>query len=454
MNRRFLFYTILSLGILQTGMLAGGIPFSYDVVQFRGDSISTVVEVHYMYADHVLKTKREGKTAIKELSIETMVSNSTGPVATKSKIVESQEIRDSLIHEYAGIISFALKPGQYSLQTTISDVNNPALRDVFSSTLVVKQFLSTSPQISDIILASSIQSSTIAERGTQFERNGLLVSPMPSLEYVGTDAQLQTYCELYGLNKSMTDSFDIRYFIYDHIKREVVDMQYRRKRMGNSQTDVFKLPLDAVTSGMYYLRVELSFVNADNGVKDTIRTMKKFYINNPSMPVEDLAAVSEDEKFERSEFKTFTMEQIDKEFAFVQFIASSVELDPYKQLTTLAAKQRFMFRFWLMRDPQPMTPENEKYEDFKKNVSFARKNFKTIPFPEGWNSDRGRVILKYGQPTQIDRRYFNSDRAHPHEIWHYNEVQGGVQFIFVDIKGVENYILVHSTAMNEIHNYN
>jgi hypothetical protein len=38
----------------------------------------------------------------------------------------------------------------------------------------------------------------------------------------------------------------------------------------------------------------------------------------------------------------------------------------------------------------------------------------------------------------------------PYEIWFYNEIEGGVQFIFGDISGFGNYELLHSTKRGEV----
>lgn len=46
------------------------------------------------------------------------------------------------------------------------------------------------------------------------------------------------------------------------------------------------------------------------------------------------------------------------------------------------------------------------------------------------------------------------DGDRPHEIWRYDNIQGGVIFVFVDIDGTENFVLVHSTALYEIRNEN
>jgi hypothetical protein len=72
---------------------------------------------------------------------------------------------------------------------------------------------------------------------------------------------------------------------------------------------------------------------------------------------------------------------------------------------------------------------------------------------EGWKTDRGRVLLQYGFPTERNFTPVNGDN-HAYETWFYSDVQGGVYFYFVDVKGFGNFILVSSTAHGELRNDN
>jgi hypothetical protein len=68
---------------------------------------------------------------------------------------------------------------------------------------------------------------------------------------------------------------------------------------------------------------------------------------------------------------------------------------------------------------------------------------------EGWSTDRGRILLTYGKPNEIDRYYMEIDKK-PHEIWHYHELEGGSIFVFADITGFGEFDLIHSTYSREL----
>ena len=67
---------------------------------------------------------------------------------------------------------------------------------------------------------------------------------------------------------------------------------------------------------------------------------------------------------------------------------------------------------------------------------------------EGWKSDRGRVYILYGEPDLIERKNFELAGGDS-EIWHYDRIEGGVLFIFYDLKGTGDLQQVYSTKRGE-----
>ena len=73
----------------------------------------------------------------------------------------------------------------------------------------------------------------------------------------------------------------------------------------------------------------------------------------------------------------------------------------------------------------------------------------------GWKTARGRVLIQYGYPDEIQRQPFSIDTK-PYMMWEYigrNNIplQFGsrAEFVFVDKQGGGNYILVHSNVRGE-----
>ena len=106
-----------------------------------------------------------------------------------------------------------------------------------------------------------------------------------------------------------------------------------------------------------------------------------------------------------------------------------------------------LFRFWCNRDTDTNTVFNEALFKYRELINFANRFF-SFSKTQGWQTDRGRILLKYGLPTEREQHPFDSE-TRAYESWFYSEIQGGVYFHFVDMTGYGKYELVHSTAQFE-----
>jgi len=89
-------------------------------------------------------------------------------------------------------------------------------------------------------------------------------------------------------------------------------------------------------------------------------------------------------------------------------IIPHVDLAFYLSLEYDWDKKEWWRRFWAERDPTPTTPENEAFDEFKRRVLYAWKNF-----GKEWGSDksyyppwdsRGELYIKYGHPDYRDTK--------------------------------------------------
>ena len=118
------------------------------------------------------------------------------------------------------------------------------------------------------------------------------------------------------------------------------------------------------------------------------------------------------------------------------------------QLKFPEAKRKFLQDFWARTEagsgfgPSPMRSE------FLRRVSLANERYSRLR-KEGWRTDRGRVLIVYGEPDQI-QRYPSEVQSKPYQIWLYFQIEGGVEFVFVDKTGFGDYELVHSTKRGEL----
>lgn len=95
--------------------------------------------------------------------------------------------------------------------------------------------------------------------------------------------------------------------------------------------------------------------------------------------------------------------------------------------------------YWKERDPTPETEKNELYDEFYSRIQDANKLFHYSK-RDGWNTDRGRIYIKYGQPEEVIRDIQGSDAFARYEIWYYHQIRR--QFVFYDRLGSGEYRLL------------
>jgi GWxTD domain-containing protein len=200
----------------------------------------------------------------------------------------------------------------------------------------------------------------------------------------------------------------------------------------------YKLPTDAYT-------LVLSLIDSVNNYG--VSSSKKFFVYNPSVEYVDTFQVK-GSSFVTGMFGVMSEEELDDFFEKSMFISSAAEIDKYESLSDEGPKRQFLTEFWDARDNNPDDGKNQELVDYLKRLEISNERFRAMS-KEGWTTDRGRVYLIYGEPSEIDR-YPNETETRPYEIWHYNEIEGGVQFVFGDVTGFSEYILLHSTKRGEL----
>jgi GWxTD domain-containing protein len=116
------------------------------------------------------------------------------------------------------------------------------------------------------------------------------------------------------------------------------------------------------------------------------------------------------------------------------------------------AKRQFLYTFWKGRNALAVEDDTRTSKQYYQRVKQANDRFSTIR-RQGWRTDRGRVYLIFGEPSEIER-YPNEIDSKPYEIWRYNNLEGGVIFVFGDVSGFSEYQLLHSTMRGELRDEN
>jgi GWxTD domain-containing protein len=130
--------------------------------------------------------------------------------------------------------------------------------------------------------------------------------------------------------------------------------------------------------------------------------------------------------------------EFDLNAAFDQmvYIVNEDSLKKYKN-APLEQKKIFFNRFWAEHDPDPNTSKNELKNEYFRRINFSNQRFTVLGQP-GWATDRGRILIKFGFPDDIERHPFELGTK-PYEIWRYYSLRK--TFLFHDMSGFGDYRL-------------
>ncbi len=100
-------------------------------------------------------------------------------------------------------------------------------------------------------------------------------------------------------------------------------------------------------------------------------------------------------------------------------------------------KEEIFIEFWSEKFPVENEQVNGKMVEYYNRVNFANLHYGNNR--AGWETDRGRILIIYGQPTEVERS--ESDMGSlQYEIWYYNHLNR--RFVFKDEFGFGEYRLV------------
>ncbi|MCK9409596.1 MAG: GWxTD domain-containing protein, partial [Bacteroidetes bacterium] len=423
----------------------------YDIARYYGDERNIYIELYYSFDVSALKYGAESGGIMGEAVVTSVIKRSANDsiVARQGwripfNVTDSTMLQQSRM--YSDIFAFLLTPDIYRVYITASDFHNPAVKDSVSFLVDIKPMLGDAVALSDVQLSTSI---IPMERDStnRFYKNSFEVKPNPSRLYGAHQPVLFYYLEAYNLKLKTSEYYYTKAVITNAVGKEVISHEKPKRRMNASSVEVGKVNVNALRTGTYTFTY--SIIDSTDG--SIVSSSERFNVFNPSLPMDTLVNPNA-MNVDATEYATMSEQEVDKEFDHAKYISTRNELEQYKKLSGVEAKRKALFEFWTKRDEDMQTPQNEKKIEYFKRIADANAQYKT-GFREGWKSDRGRVYIIYGQPDEVER-HANEIDVKPYEVWYYNAIQGGVQFIFGDRTGFSDYILLHSTHRNELRDEN
>ena len=333
-------------------------------------------------------------------------------------------------------VTYILKSGSYSVSMFGFDSGDRTRQDSirFAIDILPKPH---SLVLSDLELCGNISEST--NKTDIFYKNSYLVLPNPSLVFGAMGSPVVfTYVELYNLQNGFTYS----------IKMQMIDSKglvcKQRTRLHkytiNNAVDVTMLNVVSLVSGRYTCQYILS----DTLGNEITRTEKKIFIYNPNVQAPAVTTISA----KGAELAGLSNDELVDEFRKIKYLVNDDLIRSFNKISSQDGRREFLAKFWAdVESGQPDRADLSRaiYLD---RVLTANQRYHAMG-KEGWKTDRGRVYLLYAEPDEIERFPSASD-SKPYEIWHYNQIESGVIFVFIDRSGFGDYSLVHSTKRGEI----
>lgn len=384
------------------------VEFDVEPASFRvSDSLAQVV-VYYSIPYNQLSYEVRGDSLLAGFGLEIEVGGPAGEVLLTDRL-ERRAVIPSLQEAQRRDLKlldgfdFLARPGRYRLRLVLHTGDE---RGEQVAELSVPPF-SGAPLLSDLLLCSAIGPDTARSVFTRFGRR---LTPNPGAKFGRAYDLIYVYTEVYNL---LPDSgfYELDYTIEDDLGRVVRRFPEEvRVKPGANLSKAFGLSARGLKPGRYRLKVEVR----DRSTGGSVIQERDFHIE----ALERAPAPSPEPEYYRA----------------IELIATPAEWRLYQSLSE-EGKEEFLRRFWQSRD----------YREFEARARYADENFGFGGTP-GRVTDRGRIYIRYGPPSQVER-YPVEGGMKPQEHWFY--YSEGYRFIFVDLFGTGDYELIYSNLPAE-----
>ncbi|MBN1338951.1 MAG: GWxTD domain-containing protein [Bacteroidales bacterium] len=345
---------------------------------------------------------------------------------------------------------YKLPNGKYTFEIQISDMNS-GNKPYIHTEMFEMDYSSANVAISGI---QYIESAVPVQSAGPLTKNGYDIVTYVSDFFPENSNKLTFYAEIYNTDKALgpDEKFLLSYFIQNMDLNKPVNEYVRYKKESAAPVSVVfsEFDITGLKSGNYFLIIETR--NKENIL---LSSCKRFFQrSNPRMQIkpEDL------EKMDIAGTFAGRITGIDTLHQFVAFLEPiSSEHEKYFAATLMKSNdkevmQRYFYKFWYDRDEDKPELAWLHYLNEVNKVNLAY----STQISKGFESDRGRVYLKYGPPNAISESY-NEPATYPYEIWHYYTLKDGQRnkkFVFYTKDIVTNdFVQIHSDVSGELSNY-
>ena len=354
-------------------------------------------------------------------------------------------MKDSIISDFYDIRRFVLKPGEYQFTLELQDLNskNEPLKAIQN---ILIEDLGSSISISDIQIA---EIASPGDGASPFFKSGYDIIPRLATFYPKELSTIPVYFEIYNSLQLQDSIFAIKQTVINALTNQEIEKMTRFIKLSAAEVVPFLKSVDIteLTTGKYILNYTI--IN-----KNMIELSSQSYEFDRSNDID--YNYFTDELVLNPEFqKSITKDSIG--YYLESLIPISESTETKNILKIVKSRNEESARKYIQLYWKRTAPENtyESWMNYKMQVQAVDKFFKS-GFKSGHETDRGRVYLKYGPPTNVNQNE-NSTSEYPYVVWQYNRIGAfnNKKFIFYNPNLINNdFELLHSDMIGEVKNLN
>lgn len=418
---------------------------------FHGKNKQAYTEIYmWIPAWNLLPKEQSNKNLQVNIELTLLLKKDSNNITYDKFNLNSRNLKDSNDLNFAivDLKRYELKPGKYSVQLQAKDLNNPSdLSNFIFDDIIVDELTPLSCSFSDINLVDTFYANTA---NNSFVKNEMFMQPLVIDFYDNKNNKLNFYTELYQIDKKViaTDKFLIKTIIKDLDMKDVNGYTFYKKVAPQDIVPILQsINITKLATGNYYL-----FVEAYDKNNQPLAAQKIFFqrLNLNIADTINISSYNNANEFGKGFLDTASLTYLHFSVLSLTPIAPFGDITYIQELAKSQSKEfiiQYLTKFWKSRDL--LSPEFawKKYEE---QVMLVERIYSTT-IEHGFQTDRGRVFLKYGIPSNVTKN--KESASYDYEIWQYYSLKDGqtnVRFVFYNPTMLNNNMqLLHSTARGE-----
>ena len=439
-SRRLLWLTLALLAPPATSLAQGG-SLALETNRFYSEQGRTLIEGAVEIPYTLMTFQRDGETLRARANVEVIVEKADGEsVYNTSHEITAEAFNEAMAgsERVSTIETFAIyaPAGEYTTKARVTDHVSGRSFEV-SSPLAVP---ATPPLISDMLMANQVRKDVRLQEGSYLPYliGTTMFNPNPRRAFYRDSPMLYFYYEVNPEALPEThESVALDMRVKDAGGAVVKDLGKRTITVTEDRNfDVGAFSIAGLAPGRY----ELEVVCGDCGAE--LSSSSPFEVMPPHTErltfLEPQVAAAQGPVLQY--YADLSPAQVDSVITVMELFLTPAQQQLVGTLNETGKKQ-FLNRFLESADPEPQTPENEFKQAVEQRLAYSNQFFTSSQNP-GFKTDRGRIYMLYGPPTErIDKPV--EATVGPYVIWNYSNQ--GETFAFGDFRKDGSYQLIYST---------